>query len=188
MGLNEVDGNSALDQAALVARQSKRWNDPKTQHDAQARIALASVRAKRIEGRARSQIAQLNKARGIGHKIFWLRELAETFGDAVAPHAACTSGCAGCCYQPLALTQQEAQMIAKETGARMHTPAAWSTEPVQRYIGQPCSFLQDARCTTYRSRPMACRLMFNMNADALQMADLREFFPQRLAQVGTNRV
>ena len=124
MGLNEVDGNSALDQAALVARQSKRWNDPKTQHDAQARIALAGVRAKRNEGRGWSQLAQLNKAPGIGHKIYWLRELAETFGDAVAPHAACTSGCAGCSYQPVALTQQEAQMIAKETGARMHTPAA----------------------------------------------------------------
>ena len=79
-------------------------------------------------------------------------------------------------------------MIAKETGARMHTPAAWSTEPVQRYIGQPCSFLQDARCTIYCSCPMACRLMFNMDADALKVADLREFFPQGLVPVGTNRV
>ena len=69
VGLNEVDGNFALDQAALVARQSKRWNDPKTQHDAQARIALAGARAKRNEERARSQLAQLNKALVIGHKI-----------------------------------------------------------------------------------------------------------------------
>ena len=78
-------------------------------------------------------------------------------------------------------------MIAKETGAPVHTPAAWSTEPMQRYIGQRCIFLHDARCTIYRSRPIACRLMFNMDAEALKMADLREFFAQGLAQVGTNR-
>ena len=123
-------------------------------------------------------------------------------------------------------------MIARENGARLQTPTAWRTEPVRRYIGQPFSFLQDAQCTIYRSRPMACRLMFNMDADALlcqmvpgalshvpyaefkdqkelyvrghlgpvksqeamqvalealKMADLRGFFAQGLAQVGTNR-
>lgn len=154
-------------QAELVARQTERWNDPKTQHDAHQRVALANVQAKRNEGRARMQLMQLDKAPGIKHKIYWLRQLAHTFGDAVAPHAACKDGCSACCYQPVSLTQQEAEVIAKETGAQLQTPAAWSTEPVLQHIGQACPFLQDARCTIYQHRPMVCRLMFNMDADAL---------------------
>ena len=68
VGMIAVDGNPALAQTELVARQAQRWNDPKTEHDAQARIALASVRAKRNEGRARSQLARLRKAPRMGTK------------------------------------------------------------------------------------------------------------------------
>jgi hypothetical protein len=212
-------------QADLVARQSERWSDPQTQRRARERMQLASAHAQRNEGRLRTQLAQLARAPAIRQKIYWLRELAATFGDAVAPQAACTSGCAACCYQPVAVTRQEAEVIANETGARLQEPARWSTEADMQHVGQPCSFLQESRCTIYRSRPLACRLMFNMDADALlcqmvpgalshvpyadysnqkelyvrahlgrvrseqelqaalgklEMADLREFFPQGL--------
>ena len=113
------------------------------------------------------QLTQLQKAPGLKHKIYWLRELAQTFGEAVAPHAACTDGCAGCCYQPVSLTLEEAEVIARETGAPLRTPASWTTGPVLQYVGEPCPYLHDARCTIYRHRPMVCRLIFNMDADAL---------------------
>ncbi|MDB5945364.1 MAG: hypothetical protein JWQ33_390 [Ramlibacter sp.] len=154
-------------QAELVARQAARWNDPATQRAARERVLLAKARAERDEGRLRTQLRQLAKAPAIQQKIYWLRELAATFGDAVAPHAACTTGCAACCYQPVAVTRQEAEVIAKETGAAMQVPGAWSSEADMQNVGRPCSFLQDSRCTIYRYRPMACRLMFNMDADAL---------------------
>ena len=216
------------EQAELAARKAQRWNDPATERAAQERVALVNIQAQRNEPRTRMQLTQLQKAPGIKHKIYWLRELAQTFGEAVAPHAACTDGCSGCCYQPVALTLQEAEVIARETGAQLQMPPGWSTQPALQYVGQACSFLQDGRCTIYRHRPMVCRLIFNMDADALlcqnvpgvrsqapyadhsaykelyvrahvgrvkseealqaalqalQMADLREFFPNGLQPV-----
>ena len=155
------------EQAELVARQAERWSDPQTQLDAQERVARVNVRARRNEARMAIQVTQLDKAPGIKHKIYWLRQLADTFADAVAPHAACTDGCSGCCYQPVSLTLQEAQVIARETGLPMQMPAAWSTGPVLQYVGQPCPFLRDARCTIYEHRPLVCRVIFNMDKDAL---------------------
>jgi Fe-S-cluster containining protein len=155
------------EQAELVARQAERWNDPRTQDDARARIALVNVRAKANEPRLTSQLKQLDKAPAIKHKIYWLRQMAETFADAVAPQAACSDACDGCCYQPVSVTLQEAEVISREIGVPLQTPTEWSTLPVMKYAGQACPFLQDARCTIYQHRPMVCRLIFNMDADPL---------------------
>lgn len=163
------DPNMALtpEQQALVALQAQRWNDPATRQGAQQRLALASERARRNEGRVKTQLTQLDKAPGVKQKIYWLRQLAQGFAEAVTPHAACTDGCSGCCYQPVSLTLQEAELIARETGAPLQTPASWSADVVLDHVGQPCPFLRDARCSIYSHRPMACRLMFNMDVDAL---------------------
>jgi Fe-S-cluster containining protein len=155
------------EQAELVARQAERWNDPRTQDDARARVALVNVRAQANQPRLTSQLRQLEKAPAIKHKIYWLRQMAETFADAVAPQAACSQACDGCCHQPVSVTLQEAEVISREIGVPLQAPAEWSTLPVMKYAGQPCSFLQDARCTIYQHRPMVCRLIFNMDADAL---------------------
>ncbi len=165
--MTEVPPTLTPEQAELAARKAQRWSDPATERGAQERLALINVQAKRNEPRTRMQLTQLQKAPGIKHKIYWLRELAQTFGEAVAPHAACTDGCSGCCYQPVALTLQEAEVIARETGAQLQMPASWSTEAAMQYVGQPCPFLRDGRCSIYRQRPMVCRLIFSMDTDAL---------------------
>ena len=155
------------EQAELVARQAERWNDPRTQDDALARVALVNVRAKANEPRLTSQLKQLDKAPAIKHKIHWLRQMAETFAEAVAPQAACSDACDGCCHQPVSVTLQEAELISREIGVPLQSPTEWSTLPVMKYAGQPCIFLKDSRCTIYQHRPMVCRLIFNMDADAL---------------------
>ena len=165
--MNEPTAPLTPQQAELVARQAERWNDPRTQDDARARLALANVRAKANEPRLTSQLKQLNKAPTIKHKIYWLRQMAETFADAAAPQAACRDACDGCCYQSVAVTQQEAEVISREIGMPLQAPTEWSTLPVRKYAGQPCSFLRDSRCTIYQHRPIICRLIFNMDADAL---------------------
>jgi Fe-S-cluster containining protein len=165
--MSEPDVSIPPEYAELVSRQAARWNDPRTQQDAQARVAQVNVQAQRNEPRLRTQLKQLEKAPAIKHKIFWLRQMAETFAEAVAPHAACKDSCSGCCHQPVSLTLQEAEVIARETGIAMRMPASWSTGPVMRYAGQACPFLKDARCTIYRHRPLVCRLIFSMDADAL---------------------
>jgi Fe-S-cluster containining protein len=165
--VNEPGESRTPEQAELVARQAQRWNDPRTQDDARARVALVNVRAKANEPRLTSQLKQLDKAPAIKHKIYWLRQMAETFADAVAPQAACSDACDGCCYQPVSVTLQEAELISREIGVPLQTPTEWSTLPVMKYAGQPCPFLQDARCSIYQHRPMVCRLIFNMDADSL---------------------
>ncbi|MDB5880911.1 MAG: hypothetical protein JWP43_789 [Ramlibacter sp.] len=165
--MNEPGESRTPEQAELVARQAQRWNDPRTQDDARARVALVNVRAKANEPRLTSQLKQLDKAPAIKHKIYWLRQMAETFADAVAPQAACSDACDGCCYQPVSVTLQEAEVISREIGVPLQTPTEWSTLPVMKYAGQPCPFLQDARCSIYQHRPMVCRLIFNMDADSL---------------------
>jgi Fe-S-cluster containining protein len=165
--MTDADPPLTPEQSDLVARQAQRWQDPATRLGAQQRVLQAQEQARHDEGRLRAQLRQLEKAPGIRHKIYWLREMAATFADAVAPQAACRTGCAACCFQPVQVTQQEAEVIARETGARMQTPPAFSNEPGMQYVGRACSFLDDSRCTIYEHRPMACRLMFNMDVDAL---------------------
>lgn len=163
----------------MVERQAARWNDPATQAGARERLAAASERRRAGEPRMRMQLKQLEKAPRIAQKIFWLRELAGGFAEAVAPHAACTGGCDGCCKQPVSISLDEAQLIARETGARMQTPAQWRSEGDPAHVGQPCSFLENSRCTIYAHRPIACRLMFNMDVDAL----LCQMVPGQLSHV-----
>ena len=165
--MSEPTTSLTPEQAELVARQAERWNDPRTQDDARARVALVNVRARANQPRLTSQLQQLDKAPAIKHKIYWLRQMAGTFADAVAPQAACSDACDGCCHQPVSVTLQEAEVISREIGIRPQTPTEWSTLPVMKYAGQRCSFLQDSRCTIYEHRPMVCRLIFNMDADAL---------------------
>lgn len=162
-----ADGGVPQDARDLVARQAERWADPRTQQRAQEQVRLAAERAAAGEPRVRGLLKQLEKAPRIQHKIFWLRQLADAFGESVGPHAACTDGCDACCRQPVALTQQEAEVIARETGAPLHQPATWSARGEDRYVAQPCSFLVDSRCTIYAHRPMVCRLMFSMDVDDL---------------------
>lgn len=155
------------DPATLAARQAERWADPRTQQHAQEQVRLASERARASEPKVRGLLKQLDQAPRIQHKIFWLRQLAEAFGDSVGPYSACVPGCDACCRQPVALTQQEAEVIARETGAKLQQPAQWSSAGDERYVAQPCSFLREGRCTIYEHRPMVCRLMFSMDVDNL---------------------
>jgi Fe-S-cluster containining protein len=165
--VSEPSPSLTPEQSELVARQAERWNDPRTQDDARARVALVNVRAHANEPRLTSQLKQLDKAPAIKHKIHWLRQMAETFADAVAPQAACADACDGCCHQPVSVTLQEAELISREIGVPLQMPGQWSTLPVMKYAGQPCVFLKDSRCTIYQHRPMVCRLIFNMDADSL---------------------
>lgn len=161
----------------LSRRQSERWNDLKTRDDAQARANLVTPPAARL----RSQYDAMRRAPKVEQRIFWLREMAGTWGASVAPVAACKSGCAACCRQSVLLTEPEAKMIAKETGATYHAPAKWrGSEPATEYSGKPCPFLgADERCTIYASRPFACRVLFNLDRDAL----LCEIIPGAAASV-----
>lgn len=121
-------------------------------------------------------LEQSLKAPSVTKRILWLRQAAASMETKVAPLSACKSGCASCCHIGVALTQEEAQTIARETGAWLdiqaghpplddHETAARSLR--EDHYGKPCTFLVSGRCSIYHSRPLACRLAFSLDDDDL---------------------
>jgi uncharacterized protein len=96
-----------------------------------------------------------------------LLEIVKEIAAPVAPLAICRRGCSHCCYQAVSITSQEAKRIAHATGRAMQNrPRTESAKAMRkRYSGKPCPFLTDGDCTIYETRPMACRLHFNMGDD-----------------------
>lgn len=128
---------------------------------------LAAVRAKR---------------RFASRGITWLRKAAGTFGGAVAPMSACKSNCSACCHVPVMLLSSEAAIIGREIGRSVQdVPQARRDQvpPTWRGKGHACKFLVNDRCSIYTSRPIACRLLFNLDRDALlcQHLDMPAFVP-----------
>lgn len=155
------------EQEPLLARQKERENDQQAWAEASARGDIARTAQDALKGRSRSQYAQLRAAPSISKRIHWLRQIAGTFAEAVAPQAACKAGCSACCHLPVVMSRQEAELIARETGAPLSLPSEWVHEPKMQYVGQACTFLVDARCAIYEHRPLPCRTIYNMDSDAL---------------------
>ena len=70
-------------------------------------------------------------------------------------------------------------MIAKETGRKLNAAAGLAMdfegdeidrareEMTQKYQGEPCVFLESGQCQIYEHRPLACRLLLNLDEDDL---------------------
>lgn len=99
----------------------------------------------------------------------WSRKAADTLGVALAPIAACGRGCNACCHQPVMLFASEARQIGKEIGRvpKVVPLALRERKPNWRGAEHPCQFLRNGECSIYAHRPMACRLLFNMDRDSL---------------------
>lgn len=80
----------------------------------------------------------------------------------------CRAGCSHCCYQPVYITDQEAQLLTMavvDLGipfdyARAERQAYWmdDTWRQQPHADRACGFLtDDGRCAVYEHRPLVCR-------------------------------
>lgn len=101
-------------------------------------------------------------------KMEILRQLAGELATAARDLVPCSRGCDKCCHMPTLLSQEEAAIIASETGATLATPAVWFDGEVlgpTPYDGIPCSFLANGVCSIYASRPYACRLHVHLDRD-----------------------
>jgi Fe-S-cluster containining protein len=101
-------------------------------------------------------------------KFRHLRTLADRIVSVATPHSACRHGCHHCCHIAVPISSLEAVIIGSEIGRNPQLPQTSDNliaeERLDSYRGKPCPFLSDGRCSIYSSRPLACRLQFNVGA------------------------
>lgn len=115
-------------------------------------------------------------------RVVWLQRAASAWAEPLQQVSACSSGCSHCCHIPVTITRVEADLLARAAGRKASTPAqlvdlAEQTDPqsaLQALDDQlrsaapgPCPFLSDGRCSVYDARPLACRVLLNLDDDDL---------------------
>ena len=123
--------------------------------------------------------------RGAGSVSVRLRELYRFADEHMALTngiAACHRGCAHCCHTAVGLFRPEAQMLGKAIGRRPrivvgHHPLT----SVEVGYQNPCAFLHGNECSIYEHRPLACRILINIDSEPT----LCELTPPALDRVPT---
>jgi len=154
----------------------------------QARLPLAKHRADRklrtIESNPAAQrlVEASQRATTVVQRIAWLHKAATAWGEPLEAVSACRKGCAHCCHIPVTITGSEAKLIDRASGRAARTPprgvrvrdlvdaesASAATQQLQQWpAGVACPFLSDSLCSVYDARPLACRVLFNLDDDDL---------------------
>ncbi len=156
--------------------------------DLQERWPLAAERASRklaglSENPAAWRLVQAaQRAPNARQRVVWLQRAADAWAAPMRAVAACKAGCSHCCHTPVTITRLEADLIGRATGRTPASPArsvrlddhetlaaAIEAQAELQEPGWPgpCPFLADGRCSVYAARPMACRLLLNLDDDDL---------------------
>lgn len=141
--------------------------------------AGAEARARTISARLVAQSQQLEalatqalNATKTVTKIAALRSMMQVVHVAARDIAACGRGCSSCCHQAVLIHADEAAYIGAEIGVKPQKVTRFVKQgktkaEADKHYGNPCPFLVDQQCSIYESRPMACRTLYNLDADAL---------------------
>lgn len=133
-----------------------------------------------------SHAAQLVKAAqrasSAPQRVTWLHRAASAWAQPLQQLSACRSGCSHCCHTPVTISGIEADLIGQHAGVTPAKPmqavslqtfkdlqeAADALAAISAKVEpSPCPFLSDGNCSVYDVRPMACRLLLNLDDDDL---------------------
>lgn len=148
--------------------------------DLMAHLPIAEIAATKNMGAVRAAatpelddlLRQLRKAQTPAvpakTKVIRLRHIAGEWSRAFASQTACASGCSHCCNLGVMVPKSEAKLMAKAIGRQLVEPDQnldlQSATERNLFLGAPCSFLSDGRCSIYQHRPMMCRTLVNMDS------------------------
>lgn len=185
---NEVESVAAA-HARLI---EQRWDGLETRVSSK----LAQI-AGLDRGREAQLLVQATNAKTATQRVHWLRKSAQAITGAVAPLAACRKGCSHCCSISVVISRAEATVIAKETGRTLSAAAGFEVDlesdeierareaMTQKYKGTPCVFLEAGQCQIYEHRPLACRLLLNLDEDDLLCQLVPDAEPPRVPYLNT---
>jgi Fe-S-cluster containining protein len=101
-------------------------------------------------------------------KVIRLRHIAGQWSTIFSSKTACSSGCSHCCHLAVMVPKSEAKLMAKAIGIHVTEPAEKldleGASDGTAFLGEPCTFLVDNRCSIYDHRPMMCRTLVNMDS------------------------
>lgn len=95
--------------------------------------------------------------------------LADEHVTALAPLVICKVGCSHCCKISVPILEHEAVRLAEASGRTMRRLDHRTIEEVMtaglEFVGRPCPFLLNEKCSVYASRPLVCRVHHSLNDD-----------------------
>lgn len=100
------------------------------------------------------------------NRLIRIRHIAGQQSAIFSPKSACASGCSHCCHIDVTVPRSEALLIGKMTGKRVSEPSVTfpiDQPPAKSFVGSPCPFLADGRCSIYAHRPLLCRTLVNLD-------------------------
>lgn len=145
-----------------------RGADPDMLVEAQKRSDAIYARIDTVAGQKLAELAKAANSKQA--KVVLLRQLADGVVKASSGIAPCKKGCNHCCKMATLVSVQEAEVIARETGAKLTMPARFNQfggELQEKYEGVACTFLTEQGCSIYAQRPYACRVHVSVDADNL---------------------
>ncbi len=110
-----------------------------------------------------------------------LREMLEAVDLTISEHRhpgiMCKRGCSGCCYQKVAISELEAEILSKKVSAQDIPILRKQAEAVSNLDSDynklltreeaRCVFLKNGECSIYNDRPMMCRTYHVVSEPAL---------------------
>ncbi|RCW66265.1 YkgJ family cysteine cluster protein [Pseudorhodoferax soli] len=158
-------------------------------HEVQERLPIAVERAHRKARTvqpnrdAEQLVRAAQKASTASQRVLWLQRAASAWAKPIEKVAACRKGCAHCCHISVTISAVEAAAIGRHVGVKPAQPdkavhLQCLLQDMQQAISEvqtisartepsPCPFLVDDACSIYEARPMACRLLLNLDDDEL---------------------
>lgn len=175
-----------------MAKVQTRYQELENGRGEEIQSRLAGVKSL-LDGQQRKTLLETAvRSKTAAQRVHWLRREADLVNEAIAQAdaAACRKGCNHCCHTGVLLSEGEARVIGKAIGRQVQAPApearitlvgamsapealAGAIEKSKTMAGrrfnEPCTFLtpSSGECSIYNERPMACRILINVDADDL---------------------